>query len=136
MVVDRYVCSNIAFQCAKIPDAEEKKILWDWIMNLEYEYNRIPRPDLNIFLDVPFGFTRDNLTAQRKGSDRKYLEGNQDIHEEDLEFQQKVRDVYHLIAQSDEQLQVIDCADAGGGVLPPEGIFIELKGRIQNIIKS
>ena len=136
VVVDRYVCSNIAFQCAKIHDGKEKKKLWDWIIHLEYEYNGIPRPDLNIFLDVPFGFTRNNLTVQREGSDRKYLGGSTDIHEEDLEFQKKVRDVYHLIAQSDEQLQVIDCAGAGGQVLPPEGIFSRLLEQLKPVIKK
>lgn len=134
VVVDRYVCSNIAFQCAKIPGDKDKKILWDWIMHLEYEYNRIPRPDLNIFLDVPFDFTRDKLTGRREGSDRGYLDGRQDIHEEDLDFQRKVRDVYHLIAQSDEQLQVIDCADSDGRVLPPDEIFNAVKKQISTII--
>ena len=75
VILDRYVYSNIAFQCAKISDDTKRRELKDWIMHLEFDYNHIPRPDLSLFLDVPFDFTRDNLSATREGVDRDYLLG-------------------------------------------------------------
>jgi dTMP kinase len=36
VLVDRYVISNIAFQCAKLKSPEEKQKLNDWIIRLEY----------------------------------------------------------------------------------------------------
>jgi dTMP kinase len=56
VLLDRYVYSNIAFQCAKIEDTIKRQALRSWILNLEYEYFRIPKPDLSLFLDVPFAF--------------------------------------------------------------------------------
>ena len=77
VVLDRYVYSNIAFQCAKIEDAEKRQALRKWILHLEFDYYRIPKPDLSLFLDVPFAFTRNNLSAARKGDDRDYLAGHE-----------------------------------------------------------
>ena len=94
VLVDRYVISNIAFQCAKLGTQKEREVLKDWILNLEYNYYGLPVPDMNIFLDVPFSFTSSQLQNPREGSDRNYLKGAKDIHEEDLSFQAKVREVY------------------------------------------
>ena len=58
VIVDRYVYSNIAFQCAKLASLKEQEGLRDWILEFEYGYNKLPRPDLNLYLNVPFEFTR------------------------------------------------------------------------------
>jgi len=134
VVADRYVYSNIAFQCAKMEGEEEKRKLWDWIIHLEYEYYRIPRPDASIFLDVPFDFTRENLRVEREGSDRKYLDGQQDIHEENLDFQEKVRKAYHSIARRYDDIELVDCSDDEGRILPPEHIFEKLISHIERFI--
>ena len=123
VLLDRYVYSNIAFQCAKLPDREQQEKLRDWILGLEYNYNRIPRPDINILLDVPFAFTKSKLTGHRTGSERGYLMGKHDIHEENLDFQLRVRDMYLRQAQTCNDLKVINCADASGGMLAPEIVF-------------
>ena len=94
VLLDRYVYSNIAYQCAKIDDPQEREALRKWIFDTEYGQFGLPKPDLNIFLDVPIGFVEKKLEAGRKGDDREYLEGKTDIHEADIEFQKHVRDVY------------------------------------------
>jgi dTMP kinase len=127
VVADRYVVSNIAFQCAKLDTAEEREALRDWILKFEYRYHKIPRPDINIFLDVPFQFTRQKLKGERSGEDRDYLNGKMDIHEQDLDFQQKVRQVYLDLALSDLTLKVIDCSDSKGEMLSPDQIFISIQ---------
>jgi len=127
VVVDRYVVSNIAFQCAKMKTAEEREALRDWILNFEYGYHNIPRPDMNIFLDVPFQFTRRKLKGERSGEDREYLNGKRDIHEQDLDFQKKVRQVYLELAVSDPALQVINCSDSMGEMLSPDEIFVSIQ---------
>jgi dTMP kinase len=123
LVVDRYVMSNIAYQCAKLSSATEREKLITWITELEYGYFNIPRPDLNIFLDVPFEFTRKNLGRERSGDERGYLMGHADIHEADLDFQQKVRQVYLEQAGKDESLRLISCYDDRTGMLKPAEIF-------------
>lgn len=123
VLLDRYTYSNIAYQCAKIDDEKGRMELRRWIMSLEFIHFGIPEPDLNIFLDVPPAFTEKKLKNLREGSDRHYLNGNRDIHEESMIFQQKVRDIYLNVSASDKRLAVIDCSSAEGGMLPPEAIF-------------
>lgn len=94
MVLDRYVYSNVGFQCAKLPAGERRDRLAQWILDLEFGYNDLPRPDLSLFLDVPFAFTERKLTEVREGDDRDYLQGSRDIHEDALDLQRRVREVY------------------------------------------
>ena len=127
VLLDRYVYSNIAYQCAKCARYDEAEELREWINNTEYGQFGLPRPDLNIFLDVPIGFVEKSLSAQRGGSDRNYLHGQQDIHEADIAFQQRVRDMYRRQAALDPHFIPVDCSDAEGRMLPPEVIFEKVK---------
>ena len=127
VLLDRYVYSNIAYQCAKLPTYDEAEDLREWINNTEYGQFGLPRPDLNIFLDVPIGFVEKSLTAQRAGADRGYLRGQQDIHEADIAFQQRVRDMYRRQAALDPHFIVVDCSGPDGEMLPPEVIFNKIK---------
>lgn len=122
VINDRYVYSNIGFQCAKLKSQEEADKLFDWIFNLEYNYFKIPKPDLSIFLDVPFSFTKKRLTERRDGKDREYLQGKTDIHEADLNFQKNVRETYLKAVQRDDDFIKIDCTDSRGQMLAPEKI--------------
>jgi dTMP kinase len=126
IILDRYVYSNIAFQCAKLKERKKQEQLRDWILDLEYNYNKIPKPQVNILLDVPFSFTQSKLSVERNGNDRDYLKGFRDIHEEDLEFQKRVRDMYLWQAQSCTDLKIISCVDEQGGMLPPAIIFSKI----------
>lgn len=123
VILDRYTYSNIAYQCAKLHSLEEGKKLLEWIKNLEFDHFSIPRPDINIFLDVPFRFTEEKLKTQRQGEDRSYLLGNLDIHESSLDFQKRVRDVYTSVAEEDNNLQVIHCYNSDNVIFTPVEIF-------------
>jgi dTMP kinase len=123
VLLDRYTYSNIAYQCAKMHELPEQEKLMQWILSLEFNHFSIPKPDLNIFLDVPFAFTEKKLVNARTGNDRSYLNGNRDIHEESLAFQKKVRDIYMKVAKSDKRLAVVDCSSKSGSMLPPAEIF-------------
>ena len=127
VIVDRYVYSNIGYQCAKLPTEEQRAKLKQWILDTEYSYYNIPRPDISLFLDVPFAFTAKSLTEQRSGDDRAYLNGSKDIHESSLDLQQMVRNVYLEASNSDEALKVIDCSNAEGGMDTPDGIFARIE---------
>lgn len=134
VVLDRYVYSNVGFQCAKLPAGEERDRLADWIVNLEFGYNALPRPDLSLFLDVPFAFTERKLSEVREGDDRDYLQGGQDIHEASLQLQQDVRSVYLASAAKDPSLRVVDCSDASGAMESPEGIFAKIRAELIPIL--
>ena len=123
VIVDRYVASNVAYQCAKITGEDEKRALRTWIRELEYDTHGIPEPDVTLFLDVPFAFTEQSLSKTRTGDDRGYLQGKADIHEDSLALQQAVRREYLVEARLDPRFRVVDCSDGGEKMLPPEAIF-------------
>ena len=127
VLLDRYVYSNIAYQCAKLSNPDEADELREWIFNTEYGNFDLPVPDLNIFLVVPIGFGESKLKSKRGGSDRDYLEGGQDIHEADIEFQKRVRDIYRKQCELDPKFIRIDCSDDYGEMLPPGAIFAKVK---------
>lgn len=135
LLLDRYVYSNIAYQCAKMERPQEREALREWIINTEFGAFDLPRPDLNIFLDVPIGFVEEKLSAQRQGSDRNYLGGGQDIHEADIRFQMRVRDVYLRQCEVDPRFQRIDCAASDGSMLPPDDIFEKIKQAVDGVLQ-
>jgi dTMP kinase len=134
VLLDRYVYSNIAYQCAKLNDETEAEKLREWIFNTEYGDFALPVPDLNIFLDVPIGFVESKLKAQRNGQDRDYLEGGQDIHEADIEFQKRVRAIYRRQCELDPKFIRIDCSDEYGEMLPPGAIFAKIQEVVDQVI--
>ncbi len=123
VLLDRYTYSNIAYQCAKLNDQKSRDDLMNWILDLEFNHFCIPKPDINIFLDVPFSFTEKKLSDDRAGDDRSYLNGNRDIHEEDLSFQKRVRDIYFSVARTDDRLALVDCSNSKSSMLKPGDIF-------------
>ena len=135
VLLDRYVYSNIAYQCAKLSDMDEADGLRDWIFNTEYGDFQLPKPDLNIFLDVPIGFVESKLKAERGGQDREYLGGAQDIHEADIEFQKRVRSIYQRQCELDPTFIRIDCSDEYGQMLPPGAIFDKIKEVVDSTIR-
>ena len=134
VLLDRYVYSNIAYQCAKLSDPQEAEKLRDWIFNTEYGDFGLPVPDLNIFLDVPISFVESKLKADRAGDDREYLEGAQDIHEADIEFQKRVRSIYQRQCELDPRFIRIDCSDEYGIMLPPGAIFAKVKAVVDSAL--
>lgn len=134
VLLDRYVYSNIAYQCAKLADVAQRRALRDWIFNTEYGDFQLPVPDLNLFLDVPIGFVEKSLSKDREGQDRNYLSGAQDIHEASIAFQKAVRDMYVAETARDPKFRRIDCSADDGSMLPPENIFSLIKGEVDKIL--
>lgn len=134
VIVDRYVYSNIGYQCAKIAKGEERNKLREWILHTEFEEFGIPKPDLSLFLDVPFAFTERKLTEVREGEDREYLQGGKDIHEASLDLQRRVREVYLESASLDEDFKVVNCSTEEGGMASPETIFERIMERVAPLL--
>ena len=135
VIVDRYVYSNIGYQCAKIADDAERQTLREWILRTEFEEFKIPRPDLSLFLDVPFSFTERKLSEQREGDDRSYLQGGKDIHEASLDLQRRVREVYLESAAVGNDLKVVNCSTDDGSMATPEQIFERIMEHLNPILK-
>jgi dTMP kinase len=130
------VYSNIAYQCAKLKDIQEKEALREWILHTEFVDFALPKPDLNIFLDVPLGFVESKLAGDRKGGDRDYLDGRKDIHEADISFQKAVKEIYLQQCALDPDFVKVDCADSEGRMLPPDEIFARVLDLVAPIVYS
>lgn len=117
VLADRYVYSNIAFQCAKLKSEEERVRLKKWILDYEFGHNALPRPDRTLYLDVPFSFIEKSLTTKREGNDRNYLNGKEDIHEQSIGFQRKVRDMYLKLLEEEKDFTEVNCAGPDGKLM-------------------
>ena len=126
VLVDRYVLSNIAFQCAKLRDPKAKEELRAWINMFEYGHNKIPQPDLSIYLDVPFSFTIQSLAERRGGEERSYLNGKDDIHEKDMSLQSAVKEEYENLIKADKKIHRITCYSTGSVMKPVSEIHNEI----------
>jgi len=54
VILDRYTYSNMAHQGGKIIDKEERINMYHWIEDLEFRLLELPKPDIRIFLHMPF----------------------------------------------------------------------------------
>ncbi len=134
VLLDRYVYSNIAYQCSKIKDKTESNALREWIFNLEYNIYNIPRPDVNLFLDVPISFVDKKLKENREGDDREYLKGKSDIHEADIQFQIDVRELYLQQTVLDKDFIRVECSGPQGEMLAPLEIFANIEKALAEFI--
>ena len=90
LIIDRYVLSNIAYQQVNAPD---KKMMKDYLYNLEYIGLDLPMPNISLFIDVHTDIIKERL-KNRSGKDREYLKGDNDIIESNIQYLEKVRQNY------------------------------------------
>lgn len=71
VILDRYTTSNMAHQGGKIEDADERFNMYQWIDKLEYWLLKLPKPDITIFLHMPY------TSSCELKKNRKSLDGNE-----------------------------------------------------------
>ena len=98
---DRYVGSNMAYQAAKFDNEKDRTNFLAWLNDLEYDRFGLPRPDMTIFLDMPPAICA--VLRKERGRD-------EDIHESDSVYMNKIYTVYKKIAQKFDW-KVVNCAD-------------------------
>lgn len=123
IIANRYQQSNKGHQASKIKDTEERKKFMEWIDDLEYNKNKIPKPDAVIFLHVPAEIAQGLVTTRGK---------KKDIHEADLSHLKNAEKTYLDIAKKEGWL-VIECAK-NGKMLPIEEIHNLVWNKIKSIV--
>ena len=103
LIMDRYYTSNFAFQTAKFESKEKRKEFIEWLKKIE---SKMPAPDLVFFLDIPVEFSQ-KLMDSRKQKD--YMKEKKDIHEKDLDYQKKVREMFLWLCEKEENWVKISC---------------------------
>jgi dTMP kinase len=135
IIMDRYVNSNIAFQCAKTKDENEKEALKQWILDFEFNINKLPKPDASFFLHVPFDQIKKSLSTARSGDDRSYLNGKVDIHENSEDLQEKVLIEYKKMISEQPDFFEIDCFSNKAQWLSPQEIHANIVSKIKAFVK-
>jgi dTMP kinase len=125
VIADRYTASNI-FQAAKL-EGDDRFEIWEWIKAID---SRIPQPDATIVLNVPVKISKDLFSKREKKNE--LIEGEKDIHEADLDYQEKVRKTYLEIAKREGWL-IVNCCRQDGEFIPPEEIHNEIYEKLKEI---
>lgn len=117
LVLDRYTNSNLTFQNTKIYDEDERDKFEKWLLDLEFEKLKLPKPDLVIFLDMPVEKSIELAHA------RKELKtgGTKDIHEVNEEYMKHCYNVGILTAKK-YGWKIVPCTDSNGGIKAIEQI--------------
>lgn len=112
IIFDRYVCSNMMNQGAKIEDGDAREEFFSWVEHLEYDIFGLPRPDMTIYLDIP------------PEDSQKLLEYIEDIgvtvvdpQDKDRLHQAKVSKCASYLANTQNQWVTVQCVT--GGLLRP-----------------
>ena len=100
VIADRYVSSSKAHLAAQLPESERQKFI-NWLDDLEYKTNNIPREDLVIFLFVPPEVSQKNIDSPER-----------DILEKDLEHQKNTSKIYQELAKNPVWI-TINCVENG-----------------------
>ncbi len=90
VVLDRYVSSNMLHQGAKIFNEDELSSFLTWLDQMEHVIFAVPRPDIIVYLDVPFEVRKklkdEAITAGKHGAEVKLDQAEADTsHQEAAE---------------------------------------------------
>lgn len=120
VISNRYALANMAHQSAKLPVAKRADFL-KFLEKLEFGVYKIPREDINIFLEVPSEIGQKLVD---KKEDRKYTKGKKrDIHEENLIYQKECLKMYKFLAKKyPERIRIINCCNDDGSLKTIEEI--------------
>lgn len=101
VILDRWCESNMGIQGGKIEKSEERERFFEWEEKLEYELLELPKPDLIIFLYMPYEFS---MTLRKNRNEPL------DENERCEELQKKVITSYLELVKS-RKLTQVDCVE-------------------------
>lgn len=70
VLLDRYVESNMGHQGGKIKTAGKRLEMYKWLESLEYGLLELPRPDLVIFLHMPYEYSVELKRVRQESPDQ------------------------------------------------------------------
>ena len=90
VILDRYVESNMGHQAGKLKSKDDKIKMMDWLEELEYKLLKLPRPDLVIFLFMPYQYTIELRNKRGEVADEV---------EKDIDYLRNAEQTYSLMAE-------------------------------------
>ena len=90
VILDRYVESNMGHQAGKLKTKKEQIEMMNWLEKLEYDLLELPRPDLVIFLFMPYQYTIELRNKRNEVAD---------IVEKDVDYLRNAEQAYSIMAE-------------------------------------
>ena len=109
VLADRYATANQIHQGGKISDIKKRKEFLKWLDTMEYSVFKIPRPDLVVYLDVPFERSKMWLELKVTQRKKKYLKGRKDVAEDNLEHLKDSRESALYLARVNKNWEKVVC---------------------------
>ena len=103
VILDRYVYSNMAHQGGKILDTHERMNMYAWLDILEFKLLELPKPDICIFLHMPY---------EQAAELRKTRNTTPDEHEKSKDHLMHAENAYLELA-SNYGWKSIECSEDG-----------------------
>lgn len=100
VILDRYIYSNMAHQGGKIEDEGKRKAMYEWLDKLEFDLMELPKPDITIFLHMPY------IVANEL---KKNREESLDEHEKDKNHLIMAEKSYLELAER-YKFKIIECS--------------------------
>ena len=107
LLINRYVLSNAVYQSIRDRDVDQPDIL-DFVLTLEHEQLKLPRPDLYLILDVDLSAAQSNVS--KKGY-RDYVGDEKDEYEKQDAIQIRAREKYLAFGKRLPGVKIIPCME-------------------------
>jgi dTMP kinase len=115
VLCDRYVTANAGHQGGKIENHAERVKFFRWLSNLEYEVFKIPRPDLNIILNVPADAAYQLIKIRNKEQKQNHVDV---MHEVDRKHLEQSEEIYKEIGSLFPNTKMVECVENNTLLLP------------------
>jgi len=103
VIANRYVSASKAHLSANLPVNEREEFM-EWLDQLEYVTNGMPKEDLTILLNI------DPQLGQKNAQGKP----QPDIHESNVKHLDQAQRIYLELSKAEENWKVVDCMDNGG----------------------
>jgi len=136
VVANRYSTSNFGHQATKYKTVKEKIRFWKWSRQLEYNFLKLPKPDIVFILMLPLAVSL-KLGRSRKSSKYVSTHGKTtDMHQQSMKHLAGARKNYLLLGKMYPKMcRIIDCYDKKKNyILPPEIIADKIWAVLQESI--
>ena len=120
VIADRYVSANQIHQGGKIASGKARQVFLAWLDQMEYEVFKIPRPDLTIYLDVPFEVSKEWLQQKIAKRKKGYLKGRKDVAEDNLLHLKNSRESALSLEKRNKNWVRIKCCEGMVCMLPEQ----------------
>lgn len=111
VVLDRYVSANQIHQGGKILDTKERKKFLKWLDAMEFGIFGLPKPNMILYLDVPYEISQELLKKKTALGRKTYLKkGSRDQVENNENYLRKSRESAVKMVKNSNTWEKILCA--------------------------